>query len=112
MTSPGDIAIAVDFFAVAAFFGLGLLCLTSKSNLVKMVIGIELMGKAASLSFVLGGFLNGNTGLSQGVVFTIIAIEAVVAALALALIIIGKGAFGTLDIETINAKASEEAVNK
>ncbi len=108
MTSLGDIAIAVDFFAVVALFGLGLFCLISKSNLVKMVIGIELMGKAATLSFILGGFLNGNTGLSQGIVFTVIAIEAVVAALALALIIIGRSAFGTLDIEAINAKASEE----
>jgi len=110
MTSPGDIVIAVDFLAVAALFGLGLYCIMSKSNLVKMIIGIELMGKAATLSFVLGGFLNMNTGLSQGVVFTIIAIEAVVAALALALIIIGKGAFGTLDVETINAESSEEAI--
>ena len=112
MMDPGDIAIAIDFFAVAVLFGLGLFCLISRSNLVKIVIGIELVGKAATLSFVLGGFLNGNTGLSQGIVFTVIAVEAVVAALALALMIIGKGAFGTLDVEAINAESSEEAVSE
>ena len=108
MTNPGDIAVAVNLVTVASLFGLGLYCLISKSNLVKMVIGIELMGKAVTLSFILGGFINGNTGLSQGVVFTIIAIEAVVAALALALIIVGKGVFDTLDVEVMNAKSSEE----
>jgi len=109
MTSPGDIAIAVDLGAVASLFGLGVFCLISKTNLIKMVIGIELMGKGVTLSFILGGFLNGDVGLSQGIVFTVIAIEAVVAALALALVIISKGAFGTLDIEKIAAAAAEEA---
>jgi len=112
MTNPGDMMMAVDFTAVAALFGLGMFCLISKTNLIKMVIGIELMGKAVALSFILGGFLNGSVGLSQGVVFTVIAIEAVVAALALALIIIAKDAFGTLDIEKVRTVQTDEAVEE
>jgi len=108
MTSPGDLVIAIDFVAVATLFGLGLFCLFSKTNLIKIVIGIELMGKGVTLSFILGGFLNSNVGLSQGVVFTIIAIEAVVAALALALVIISKGSLGTINVEELNAKALKE----
>lgn len=108
MTSPGDLAMSADFIAIIALFGLGLFCLISKSNLIKMVLGIEFMGKAVTLSFILGGFLNANTALSQGVVFTIIAIEAVVAALALALVITGSNAFGTIDVEKINAIAAKE----
>jgi len=109
MTTPGDLIVAVDFTAIASLFGLGLFCIISKTNLIKMVIGIELMGKAVTLSFILGGFLNGNVGLSQGVVFTIIAIEAVVAALALALALLGRGAFNTLDVEKINEISAKEA---
>jgi len=109
MTTPGDLIIAVDLVGIASLFGLGLFCLISKANLIKMVIGVELMGKAVTLSFILGGFLNGNVGLSQGVVFTIIAIEAVVAALALALAIIGRGSFDTLDVEKISDIAAQEA---
>jgi len=86
-----------------------LFCVISRSSLVKLVIGVELMGKAATLSFVLGGFLNGDAGTSQGVVFTIIAIEAVVAALALALAVMGKSMFGTIDVGAINEEAAKEA---
>lgn len=108
MTGLGDVFMTLNLGAIAALFGLGMFCIVSRSNLIKMIIGIELLGKAVSLSFVVGGYLNNSVGLSQGIVFTIIAIEAVVAALALALSIVGKDAFGTLNVGEINAKALEE----
>ncbi len=43
------------------------------------------------------GFAAGNTGVSQAMVFTLIAIEAVVAAVALALVILVKRTTGSLD---------------
>ena len=112
MIGPGELAIALYVAAVGALFGLGMFCVVSRSNLVKMIIGIELMGKAATLAFILGGFLNGDVGTSQGVVFTIIAIEAVVAALALAFAVMGKSMFGTLDMSAINDAAAAEADQK
>lgn len=107
-----DSIVAVDLAAVAVLFAFGMFALISKTNLIKMVIGIELMGKAVTLSFILGGFINGNVGLSQSVVFTIIAIEAVVAALALALVILGKGAFKTIDVDQVNSIAAREEVDR
>ncbi len=53
-----------------------------------MVIGLELLGKAASLLIILGGYRAGDVDLSQAVVFTLIAIEAVVAGVALALVVL------------------------
>jgi NADH:ubiquinone oxidoreductase subunit K len=91
----------VLLIVAGALFATGLFCLVSRSNLIKMVMGLELLGKGVSLIFVLGGFMSGDTGMSQAVVFTLIAIEAVVAGLALAFVILAKRIWKTFDITAI-----------
>ena len=81
----------------AALFAVGLAGLIGRTNLIRMVIGLEFMGKGASLVLVTAGYASGDTGVSQAVVFTLIAIEAVVAAVALALVILVKRTTGSLD---------------
>lgn len=97
---PGE---GVVILVVAgALFAIGLGSLMARCNLIKMVMGLELLGKGVSLLFVLGGYLSGNTGISQAVVFTLIAIEAVVAGLALALVILARRVWKTFDIAAIS----------
>jgi NADH-quinone oxidoreductase subunit K len=84
-----------------ALFAIGLVGLIARSHLIKMVMGLEFLGKAVSLLFILGGYLSGDTGVSQAVVFTLIAIEAVIAGVALALVIMLKRAWKTFDSEII-----------
>jgi NADH-quinone oxidoreductase subunit K len=83
-------------------FTIGLACLIARSNLIKMVMGIEFCGKGVSLLFILGGYLIGDVAVSQTVVFTLIAIEAVVAGLALALSIMLKRTWNTFESGEIN----------
>jgi NADH:ubiquinone oxidoreductase subunit K len=71
-----------------ALFAIGLAALASRRHLIKVVMGLELLGKAASLLIILAGYRAGDVGLSQAVVFTLIAIEAVVAGVALALVVL------------------------
>ncbi|MGB9176051.1 MAG: NADH-quinone oxidoreductase subunit K [Methanoregula sp.] len=92
----------VTLIVAGALFATGLYCLIARSNLIKMVMGLELLGKGVSLLFVLGGYLSGDTGISQAVVFTLIAIEAVVAGLALAFVIIARRVWKTFDIAAIS----------
>jgi NADH-quinone oxidoreductase subunit K len=92
----------VILIVAGALFATGLYCLIARCNLIKMVMGLVLLGKGVSLLFVLGGYLSGDTGASQAVVFTLIAIEAVVAGLALALIIIARRVWKTFDIAAIS----------
>jgi len=87
-----------------ALFAVGLVALISRSHLVKMIIGLEILGKGVSLVFVTAGYVNGDVGMSQAVVFTLIIIEAVVAAVALALVILAKRTWGTLDFAAISRK--------
>ena len=91
----------VVLITAGALFMVGLACLVARQNLIKLVIGLEFLGKGVSLLFVLGGYLAGDVGLSQAVVFTLIAIEAVVAGVALALVIRAKGVWKTLDSSSI-----------
>jgi multisubunit Na+/H+ antiporter MnhC subunit len=69
-----------------------------------MVFGLEFLGKGASLLFILGGRLSGDLATAQAVVFTIIVIEVVVAALALALVVLVKRTYGSLHVGTITAR--------
>lgn len=92
----------VILIVAGALFATGIFCLIARSNLIKMVIGLELLGKGVSLLFVLGGYLSGDTSVSQAVVFTLIAIEAVVAGLALALVILARRVWKTFDITAIS----------
>ncbi|MDD1683546.1 MAG: NADH-quinone oxidoreductase subunit K [Methanoregula sp.] len=92
----------VILIIAGALFATGLFCLIARSNLIKMVMGLEFLGKGVSLLFVLGGYSSGTTGESQAVVFTLIAIEAVVAGLALALVIIARRVWKTSDIAAIS----------
>lgn len=99
-----DAVVLVLLATAGALFAVGLACLVTRSNLIKMVIGLELLGKGVSLVFVTGGYLAGDVGTSQAVVFTLIIIEAVVAAVALALVILAKRIWKTLDIASIAQK--------
>lgn len=92
----------VILIVAGMLFATGMGCLIARGNLIKMVIGLELLGKGVSLLFVLGGYLSGDTGVSQAVVFTLIAIEAVVAGLALALVILARRVWNTSDIAAIS----------
>lgn len=88
---------AVVLVVAAAVFAAGLYALIARPGLIRMVMGLELLGKGVSLVFILGGYLAGDTGVSQAVVFTLIAIEAVVAGLALAFVILARHLWKTFD---------------
>lgn len=68
----------IDIFMAAILLFLGLWCIISKTNLIKIIIGIEIMAKGALLSFIASG-----GGSIQSVVIIVIAIDAIVAAVAL-----------------------------
>lgn len=99
------------FFLLAAsitLFAIGIACMIARGHLIKMIMGLEFCGKGACLLFIAGGYAAGHTGVSQAVVITIIAIEAVVAGVALALAILLKKTYGTLDSAAIFRKAGGE----
>ncbi len=96
---PADTALVL--VAAGSLFVIGAATLVARADLIRMVMGLEFLGKGVSLLFILGGYLGGDTATSQAIVFTLIAIEAVVAALALALVIVLRKRWKTFDISAI-----------
>ena len=94
---PVSILLAVS----GVLFAVGIYALVARANLIKMVIGLELMGSSVSLVFITGGYMAGDVGVSQAVVFTLITVEAVVAAVGLALIILARHTWKTFDVGLI-----------
>ena len=78
---------AIEIVQTDVLFGfillaLGLYCVLSKKNLIKIVIGLEIMAKGSTLAFIgMGG------ADVQAYVIIAISIEAIVAAVALAIIV-------------------------
>ena len=98
MTDTASLAILV---LAGTLFALGLASLIAKSHLIKMIMGLEFCGKGVSLLFLLGGYISGSSNISQAVVFSLIVIEAVIAGVALALSILLKKVYGTLDFRAV-----------
>jgi NADH-quinone oxidoreductase subunit K len=70
-----------------ALFAIGLLCLLTRRQVIKQVIGLKIMLQGVTLSLLQAGRLWGDTRLAEAMVISALIVEAVVIALALALIV-------------------------
>ncbi|HOW43859.1 MAG TPA: NADH-quinone oxidoreductase subunit K [Candidatus Aminicenantes bacterium] len=67
--------------------GVGLYCLLTMRNTVKLLIGIEVIAKGVTLALVAGGAARGNLMVAQSLAITVIVVDVAVIATALALVI-------------------------
>jgi len=65
----------------------GFYCLIATYNLVRALIGLELLTKSATLFIILAGYVTGRTGLAQALAITLIIIEVVVIAVAVGIVL-------------------------
>ncbi len=86
---------------VGLLFAIGLYCLLTSRNMIKLLIGLEVMAKAAVLSFIAAGHARGETFLSQSLVITFIVVEVCIVAVALALAINAYRNTGSLDVRKL-----------
>jgi multisubunit Na+/H+ antiporter MnhC subunit len=73
--------------AVALLIGIGIYCLLTMKNMVKLLIGIEIIAKGITLALVATGFAKNNLLLAQSLVISVIVVDVAVVATALAIII-------------------------
>ncbi|MCJ7643741.1 MAG: NADH-quinone oxidoreductase subunit K [Candidatus Aminicenantes bacterium] len=74
------------FFTAVLLFT-GIYCLLTMRNLIKLFIGIGVIGKAVSLALIATGLAKKNVLAAQSLVITYIVVEVSMVAVALALII-------------------------
>jgi NADH-quinone oxidoreductase subunit K len=63
---------------IILLFIIGIYCILVSFNLIRVLIGLEILIKAATLLIILAGFVCGKTALAQAIVITLIVIEIVV----------------------------------
>jgi NADH:ubiquinone oxidoreductase subunit K len=76
------IEIPQSFWLYFLFFALllvdGLWCMLATRNLVRILIGLEILMKSVTFFLVVAGYLSGRMALAQALVITVIVIEVVV----------------------------------
>jgi multisubunit Na+/H+ antiporter MnhC subunit len=65
----------------------GVYCVLVSRNLIRTIIGVEILTKAVTLLLILAGYLTGRTALAQSLAITLIIIEVAVVAVAVSIVI-------------------------
>ena len=91
--------------ALALMIGLlaiGFYGLLVTRNLIKTLMALQLMSKAAILAFVIAGRANGQVNLGQSLAITVIVADTVVAVIGLTLAVQVQRRCGTLDLKQLS----------
>jgi NADH:ubiquinone oxidoreductase subunit K len=76
------------FLAFASMvFVAAVYCILTTRNLIRILIGVELLTKAVTLLIIVGGFFSVRPALAQSLVIALIVVEVVVIAVAAGLVI-------------------------
>jgi NADH:ubiquinone oxidoreductase subunit K len=92
----------IVILSIISLAGVGFYCLLATRNLIKIIIGIQLMVKGVAMAFILGGALNDQMNLAQTMALTIIVADTIVAVIGLALAVQVRHRLGTLDIKALS----------
>jgi NADH-quinone oxidoreductase subunit K len=97
--SPATVLMAAGL----GLLGVGLYGLLISRNLIRIVVVLQVLVKAAVLALVAAGSASGRIGLSQSLGVTVIVADTVVAVIALALAVQVQRRFGTLDVRALSS---------
>lgn len=96
--SPINIALA----GVLGLLGVGFYGLLVCRNLIKIVIVLQILLKAAVLALITAGDVSNQINLAQSMAITVIVADTIVAVIGVALAVQVKRHLGTLDIGTLS----------
>ena len=92
----------IVLWGIVAILGVGFYGLLITRNLIKVVMVLQVLIKAALLALVLAGKISGNPGLGQSTAATVLVADTIVAVVGLALAVQVRRRFGTLDVPKIS----------
>jgi NADH:ubiquinone oxidoreductase subunit K len=96
----------VSLFSIAVVGLLGLLAiglygLLTGGNIIRLIVALQIMVKAALLGLVVAGRLNGQMNLSQSLAITVIVADTIVAVVGLGLAVQVQRRIGTLNVRDL-----------
>jgi NADH:ubiquinone oxidoreductase subunit K len=89
-------------FGAVLLLAVGFYGLLITRNLIKMVVVLQILVKAALIALVLAGKASGNLGLGQSIAATVLVADTIVAVVALAFAVQVYRRTGTLDVAKIS----------
>jgi NADH-quinone oxidoreductase subunit K len=92
----------VLLFGVICLLGVGFYGLLACRNLIKIVIALQILGKAAVLGLIAAGSVINRINFSQSLAVTVIVADTVVAVIGIALAVQVRRHIGTLDISKLS----------
>ena len=78
MSAPYVSMLSYFLVFIILLFITGIYCILVSFNLIRALIGLEVLIKAVTLLIILAGYICGRTALAQAIVITLIVIEIVV----------------------------------
>lgn len=93
---------ALTFSLALGLVGLGLFGLLASRHLVKIVISLQIMTKGTLIALMLAANTSNQPALGQSLVLSAIVVDTATAVIGLALIILVKRLFGTLDLRELS----------
>ena len=87
---------------VIGLLGIGLYGLLVMRNLIKIVVALQILVKAAVLALVAAGDASGRVNLGQSLAATVIVADTLVAVVGIALAVQVRRRFGTLDVKALS----------
>jgi multisubunit Na+/H+ antiporter MnhC subunit len=82
MTLPGSTLFALSATVAILMTVAALYCILASRNLIRILIGLELLTKAVTLLLAVAGYVTGRMAVVQTFIITLIVIEVVVIAVA------------------------------
>jgi len=92
----------VTLIAMLGLLAVGLYGLLVARNLIKIVIALQILVKAATLALVAASSASGQINLGQSLAATVIVADTVVAVVGMALAVQVRRRFGTLDVKALS----------
>lgn len=92
----------IIFIAVLGLLGVGIYCLLITRNMIRIVVGLQILTKGAMLALILVGNMRGQQSLGQSMALTVIVADTIIAVIGLALAVQVKRRIGTLDLNDLS----------
>lgn len=94
--------ITILLAAIVGLLVIGLYAVLIARNLIKIVIGLQLLVKGAMLAMIAAGQLAGQPEVGESLALTVIVADTIVAVVGMALAVQIRRRFGTLDVKALS----------
>lgn len=96
----------IEGMAIAGITGMALYCLISQRNLFKILIGLNVLSKAAILALAIGSVDTGHVASGQSLMISVMLVEVTVTAVALSLVVNVYKHYGSFDTRDLRRLSS------